>query len=203
MPETTTPSATPPGNSITGVILAGGLGTRMGGVDKGLQHLKQQALVVHVATRLAPQVGHLMINANRNADVYAAFGYPLISDRITGFAGPLAGLQAALSAAETPLVVTAPCDSPYLPLDLVFRLHQALEAAHANLAIAKAGGRLHPVFCLCRTSLRPALETYLRGGGRKVAQWCSEMQALEVDFSDQLEAFGNFNTLDDLDKSIR
>jgi molybdopterin-guanine dinucleotide biosynthesis protein A len=186
---------------ITGVILAGGLGRRMGGVDKGLQLLDGKALVRHVAERLAPQVDHLLINANRSEAEYAALGYPLIADRITGFAGPLAGLHAALAAATTPLVVTAPCDSPRLPFDLVIRLRTALLASNANLAIATAGGRLHPVFCLCRTSLLPALESYLQGGGRKVALWCTEMGAIEVDFSDQSAAFGNFNTLDDLARS--
>jgi molybdopterin-guanine dinucleotide biosynthesis protein A len=186
---------------ITGVILAGGRGTRMRGVDKGLQLHAGKALVRHVADRLAPQVGHLLINANRSEAEYAAFGYPILGDRIAGFAGPLAGLHAALAAAGTPLVVTAPCDSPRLPLDLVCRLHSALRAAHANLAIAAAGGRLHPVFCLCERSLLPQLEAYLQDGGRKVAAWCAEMGAVEVDFSDQCEAFDNFNTLDDLARS--
>lgn len=201
MPSAITPRVAHPEQTITGVILAGGLGTRMGGVDKGLQLFKQQALALHVANRLAPQVGRLLINANRSTAEYAAFGYPLIGDRISGFVGPLAGLHAALSAAGTPLVATAPCDSPRLPLDLVARLHAALNAADANLAIATAGGRPHPVFCLCRTSLLPALGAYLHGGGRKVALWCSEMHAIEVDFSDQLEAFANFNTFDDLNKT--
>lgn len=186
---------------ITGVILAGGQGTRMGGVDKGLQLHGGKALVWHVAERLAPQVDLLMINANRNEAAYTAFGYPVFADRITGFAGPLAGLHAALSVASTPLVLTAPCDSPGLPLDLVSRLHGAQQASHANLAIAKASGHLHPVFCLCRRSLLAQLEAYLRGGGRKVAAWCADMGAIEVDFSDQSESFGNFNTLDDLTRS--
>lgn len=170
----------------------------MGGADKGLQLFRQQALVSHVASRLAPQVDRLLINANRSAVEYAAFGYPLIRDRIEGFAGPLAGLHAALSAAETPLVATAPCDSPMLPLDLVSRLHGAMESAKASLAIVTAGDRLHPVFCLCTTALLPPLETYLLSGGRKVAHWCRDMGAIEVDFSDQIDAFGNLNTLDDL-----
>lgn len=201
MPSATAPLSVQPVPEITGVILAGGLGTRMGGVDKGLQLFHQQALVLHVINRLAPQVDRLLINANRSAAEYAAFGYPLISDRISGFVGPLGGLQAALSAADTPLVATVPCDSPNLPLDLVDRMHLALNSANANIAIATAGGRLHPVFCLCRTSLLPSLDAYLDGGGRKVALWCAEMKAVEVDFSDQPEAFGNFNTLADLDKS--
>lgn len=189
-----------PPTTVTGVILAGGLGTRMGGVDKGLQLFRGQPLVRHVIDRLSPQVNELQINANRSQTQYAAFGRPVIGDHIDGFAGPLAGLHAALCAAATPLVVTVPCDSPNLPLDLVARLLAAMQSAKANLAIARADGRLHPVFCLCSTTLRPPLEVYLRGGGRKVALWCSDMGAVEVDFSDQPAAFGNFNTLDDLEK---
>jgi molybdopterin-guanine dinucleotide biosynthesis protein A len=196
-----TPASRQPATLITGVILAGGLGTRMGGVDKGLQLHDGKALVKHVIDRLAPQVDHLMINANRNEAAYANFGYPVFADQITGFAGPLAGLHAALTATDTPLVLTAPCDSPGQPLDLVSRLHSALLAAKADLAIARAGGRLHPVFCLCRRSLLPQLEAYLLDGGRKVATWCADMGAIEVDFSDQSEAFGNFNTLDDLTRN--
>lgn len=196
-----TPASAVPEDMITGVILAGGLGTRMGGVDKGLQLYDGKALVWHVATRLAPQVDQLLINANRSEAEYATFGYPIVADQITGFAGPLAGLHVALGAAQTPLVLTAPCDSPKLPLDLADRLLSALQNASANLAIAKAGGRLHPVFCLCRRSLLTQLEAYLEGGGRKVATWCADMGAVEVDFSEQSEAFGNFNTLDDLAKN--
>jgi len=184
--------------SITGVVLAGGLGRRMGGVDKGLQLLDGQPLVRHVTERLAPQVDRLLINANRSQEAYAALGYPLIADVVGGFAGPLAGLHAALLAADTPLVATAPCDSPYLPLDLIERLHAGLQSTGADLAIASAGGRIHPVFCLCRTTLRDKLEGYLQSGGRKVALWCAETGGIEVDFSDQPEAFGNFNTLADL-----
>ena len=189
--------------TITGVILAGGLGRRMGGVDKGLQLLAGRPLVSHVAERLAPQVDQLLINANRSQAEYAALGFPLIADEIPDFAGPLAGLHAALKASSTPLVATAPCDSPYLPADLVRRLHAALLASGAPLAIARADGRLHPVFCLCRTALCTSLESYLLDGGRRVAQWCAEMGAVEVDFDDQAAAFGNFNTLQDLAENSR
>lgn len=184
--------------AITGVILAGGLGRRMGGVDKGLQLLGGKALVRHVAERLAPQVGDLIINANRSQADYGALGYRLLADEITGFAGPLAGLHAALAASTTPLVLTVPCDSPYLPLDLAARLHTALLAAGANLAIARAAGRVHPVFCLCRAALAPELEAFLRNGGRRVMDWCAEAACIEVDFDDQPAAFSNFNTLADL-----
>jgi len=187
--------------TITGVILAGGLGRRMGGVDKGLQLLAGRPLVAHVAERLRPQVGPLMINANRSQAAYAAFGYPLLGDDIPDFAGPLAGLHAALGAASTPLVATAPCDSPYLPDDLVSRLHAGLLATGSRLAIARAEGRLHPVFCLCRRELRDELEQYLLGGGRRVAEWCQQTGTCLVDFDDQPAAFRNFNTLNDLGPS--
>jgi len=190
--------------AITGVILAGGLGRRMGGVDKGLQLLDGKPLVRHVAERLAPQVGALAINANRSTADYAALGYSVLPDEVPDFAGPLAGLHAALGATATSLVLSVPCDSPYLPLDLAHRLHAGLWAGGADLAIARAGGRLHPVFCLCRTTLKDALAAYLAAGGRRVAQWCGDMGAAIVDFDDQPSAFDNFNTLQDLiDKPSR
>jgi len=185
-------------SAITGIILAGGLGRRMGGVDKGLQLLDGRPLVRHVAERLAPQVDHLLINANRSQAEYAALGYPVLADEIPDFAGPLAGLHAALSAAATPWVATAPCDSPYLPFDLVSRLQASLLASAAGLAVARVEGRLHPVFCLCRTSLNDPLAAYLNQGGRRVAEWCTDMGAVLVDFDDQPQAFRNFNTLQDL-----
>lgn len=187
-----------PGSDITGVILAGGLARRMGGVDKGRQLLDGKPLVEHVAARLAPQVSMLLINANRSQNDYAKLGYRLIGDAIPDFPGPLAGLHAALSIATTPFVVTAPCDSPYLPLDLVARLHAALGQTGGQLAIATAGGRQHPVFCLCHRDLLAPLAHFLNNGGRKVMQWCAEAGAIEVDFSEQPDAFRNFNTLDDL-----
>jgi len=184
--------------AITGVILAGGLGRRMGGVDKGLQLLAGRPLVRHVVDRLAPQVDTVLINANRSQAEYGALGYPVLADEIPDFAGPLAGLHAALCAARTPLVLTVPCDSPYLPPDLAARLYASLVASGADLAIVRADGRLHPVFCLARMHLQAPLAAYLEQGGRRVAGWCSEMGACEVNFDDQPLAFRNFNTLDDL-----
>ena len=185
------------GHGVTGVVLAGGLGRRMGGVDKGLVNFRGQHLARLVADRLAPQVDELLINANRNADAYAAFGYPVIGDTFPDFAGPLAGLHAALAAARQPLVATAPCDSPFLPPDLVARLHQALVAADADLAVAVADGRLHPVFCLCRREVLPSLTAYLAAGGRKVMEWQAGVRRMEVPFADA-HAFSNLNTPDDL-----
>ena len=181
---------------VTGVVLAGGLATRMGGVDKGLQPLGGKTLVAHVLERLAPQVGRVLINANRNLPDYAAFGYPVVSDQVAGFAGPLAGLHAALLAAETPWVVTAPCDVPYLPTDLVARLMAAAEQAKAPVAIASAGGRVHPVFCLCRRDLVSDLADYLAVGERKVMLWVERHGCVPVPFDAMPEAFLNINSPD-------
>jgi len=183
---------------ITGVVLAGGLGRRMGGVDKGLQELDGQPLVAHVIARLAPQLGPLLINANRNAECYAAFGHPVVADAIDGFAGPLAGLHAALAAATTPYVATAPCDSPFLPDDLVSRLFSALTANAAQIAVARTGEQVHPVFCLCRRELLPSLAAYLQAGERRFGGWTATLATVEVAFDDQPAAFENINTRQEL-----
>jgi molybdopterin-guanine dinucleotide biosynthesis protein A len=184
--------------NVTGVVLAGGLGRRMGGVDKGLQVLRGRPLVAWVIERLVPQVGGLLINANQNGERYAAFGYPVVPDAIPDFAGPLAGLHAALSAVQTPFVVTAPCDSPFLPVDLVFRLFSALTAADAEIAVARTGDQPHPVFCLCRREVLPHLTAYLLAGERKFERWYSTLRKVEVAFDDQAAAFENINTLAEL-----
>jgi len=183
---------------ITGVILAGGLGRRMGGIDKGLQKLRGQPMVHWVVERLAPQVEELLINANQNGARYAAFGHRVVPDQIPGFAGPLAGLHAALSAASHPLVATAPCDSPFLPDDLVFRLFSALTAAHADLAVARTFDQAHPVFCLCKRGVLPHLSEFLESGGRKIDRWYSTLNIVEVAFDDEADAFENINTREEL-----
>lgn len=183
---------------ITGVVLAGGLGRRMGGTDKGLQELRGQPMVHWVIERLAPQVDELLINANQNGERYAAFGHRVVPDQIPDFAGPLAGLHAALSAATHPLVATAPCDSPFLPADLISRLFSALTAANADLAVAKTFDQAHPVFCLCRRSVLPHLTEFLESGGRKIDRWYSTLNIVEVAFDDEAEAFENINTRDEL-----
>ena len=183
---------------ITGVVLAGGLGRRMGGTDKGLQELRGQPMVHWVIERLAPQVDELLINANQNGERYAAFGHRVVPDQIPGFAGPLAGLHAALATATHPLVATAPCDSPFLPADLISRLFSALTAADADLAVAKTFDQAHPVFCLCRRSVLPHLTEFLESGGRKVDRWYSTLNIVEVAFDDEAEAFENINTREEL-----
>ena len=191
-------AATPPPTLITGVILAGGLGRRMGGVDKGLRALHGRAMVATVIDRFAPQVSELLINANQNAATYAAFGYRVVADVIGGYAGPLAGLHAALTAATHPLVATAPCDSPFLPLDVVSRLYTAMQAEGAQLAVAKTGDQAHPVFCLCERSLLPHLSEFLTAGGRKIDSWYASLKIVEVGFDDVAEAFSNINSLQEL-----
>ena len=183
---------------ITGVILAGGQGRRMGGVDKGLRVLRGKPMIEWVLERFAPQVDAVLINANQNLDVYARFGHPVITDEIGGFAGPLAGLQCALSAARHPLVATVPCDSPFLPDDLVTRLDTALQARQAQIAVARTGDQPHPVFCLCRRDVLPHLTRFLADGGRKIDAWYATLRVTEVEFDDEADAFSNINTLEEL-----
>ena len=185
-------------SAVTGLVLAGGLGRRMGGVDKGLLDLDGRPMVAHVIDRLVPQVDALLINANQNVERYCAFGHPVVADRIGGFAGPLAGLHAGLSVAQTPLLVSVPCDSPFLPLDLVARLRAALEADGAQITVAKTGARAQPVFSLMRRDLLDDLTAYLAGGGRKIDAWYARLAVIEVSFDDQAAAFANINTREEL-----
>lgn len=181
---------------VTGIILAGGQGRRMGGVDKGLQPLAGRPMVAHVIERLAPQVDGIVINANQNLEAYGALGYPVAPDVTGGYAGPLAGLQAGLRAATGELVATAPCDSPFLPADLVSRLAAAL--GDNDLAVAKTGTQAHPVFALVRRGIADHLAAYLAGGGRKIDAWYASLKVVEVAFDDEAEAFSNINTREEL-----
>ncbi len=183
---------------ITGVILAGGQGRRMGGIDKGLRELRGKPMIEWVLERFAPQVDAVLINANQNLDVYARFGHSVITDEIGGYAGPLAGLQSALSKARDPLVATVPCDSPFLPADLVARLNSALQARQTQLAVARTGDQPHPVFCLCRRDVLPHLTQFLASGGRKIDAWYATLRVVEVAFDDAAEAFSNINTPEEL-----
>ena len=187
----------PATHDITGLILAGGRGQRMGGADKGLQSCAGRPLVVHVVERIVPQVGKLLIGANRNPESYAALGFPVVADRIKGFAGPLAGIHAGLTTSTTPLLATAPCDAPFLPLDLVARLREALLLADAEIALAATGTGLHPTFALMRREVLPSLSSYLADGRHRVQDWCRSRAFCVVDFADE-RAFANINTLDEL-----
>ena len=185
---------------ITGLLLAGGQGRRMGGADKGLLDFRGRPLAAWTLERLEPQVGTLLISANRNMERYGAFGCAVLTDELPDYAGPLAGLHAALGVAKTPWVATCPCDSPFLPLDLVARLTQALEASPAPLAFVRTGDGPQPVFMLCHRDLRDSLGDFLAGGGRRIRSWQAEQGALPVDFADA-SAFANFNTLAELQNS--
>jgi molybdenum cofactor guanylyltransferase len=188
-------------DQITGLILAGGRGSRMGGVDKGLQNHHGMPLALHALLRLGMQVGHTMINANRNLGAYEAFGVPVWPDPVGDYAGPLAGFLAGLERCETPLMLTVPCDTPNFPDDLVARLAAALDAQNADLAYAVTfeDGReqRQPVFCLLKRELSESLVTFLHGGGHKIDAWFAQHRAVPVRFDDA-SAFFNANTMAEL-----
>ena len=188
---------------VTGIVLAGGQGRRMGGVDKGLVALGGRPMIARVLERFAPQVDEVLINANQNAERYRAFGHPVIADEVGGFAGPLAGLHAGMTRAAHPLVATVPCDSPFLPGDLVARLAAALAARGVQLAVARTFDQPHPVFCLVRRDVLPHLDAFLRGGGRKIDAWYATLAVAEVAFDDEAHAFRNINTAGELTDAER
>lgn len=192
--------------AITGIVLAGGLGRRMSddgsGVDKGLQPFRGRPMIEHALERFTPQVGTVIVNANRNLERYRAFGWPVVPDAVEGFAGPLAGLHAAMSQARSSWVATVPCDSPFLPLDLVARLAEAVERSvthgeGAQIAVARTGAQAHPVFALVECALLPDLQRFLSEGRRKIDAWYAPLRVVEVDFDDA-SAFRNLNTMQEL-----
>jgi molybdenum cofactor guanylyltransferase len=187
---------------ITGLILAGGRGSRMGGVDKGLQNHRGLPLAMHALMRLQPQVGAIVINANRNLGAYEAMGAPVYPDSTQDFAGPLAGVLVGLEQCQTPWLVTVPCDSPDFPLDLVEQLARTAAAQHADIAYAvttEADGReqTHPVFCLLKNELMESLVAFMQGGERKIDAWFAQHKAVGVHFADA-RAFFNANTAQEL-----
>jgi molybdopterin-guanine dinucleotide biosynthesis protein A len=186
-------------SSVTGLILAGGKGSRMGGVDKGLQAFRGKRLVDHVYERLAPQVGGVIINANQNQEAYRTFGVRVVSDAISGYAGPLAGMHAGLSVSKRPFLASVPCDSPFLPEDLVARLYARIDETGAELAVAKTGDQPHPVFSLMRRGVLDHLGDFLKNGGRKIDAWYASLFVVEVAFDDKPDAFSNINTLEELE----
>jgi molybdopterin-guanine dinucleotide biosynthesis protein A len=187
-----------PYRDVTAVVLAGGRARRMGEHDKGLIALNQAPLIEYALTALQDQVDTILINANRNIERYAGMGYPVIQDHHSGFSGPLAGMASALSVMRTRFLVTVPCDSPLLPLDLVDRLLTGQARAGTELAVAHDGTRIQPVFALLERSLLPCLERFLNAGGRRIDQWYAQHRFASVDFSDQPDAFTNVNTPEDL-----
>lgn len=197
-------------SEITGLILAGGRGSRMGGVDKGLQNFNGMPMALHTLMRLQMQVGQVMINANRNLAAYESFGAEVWPDVMADYAGPLAGFLTGLERCETPYLVTAPCDSPRFPLDLVARLAEAMDREQAEIAMAAAPEkdeqgevkvRTQPVFCLLRIELLESLVQFTQGGGRKIDAWTALHKTVVVPFDqpgDDPLAFANANTLAEL-----
>jgi molybdopterin-guanine dinucleotide biosynthesis protein A len=207
----TTPAAIATGE-ITGLVLAGGRGTRMGGVDKGLQSFNGTPLAMHAVMRLGLQVGEILINANRNLSAYESFGVPVWPDGLADYAGPLAGFLTGLERCETPYLLTVPCDTPLFPLDLASRLAEALVANDAEIAMVsapepseEAGGtpvlRAQPVFCLLNATLLESLVRFTQAGGRKIDAWTAQHRTVLVPFDrpgDAPDAFFNANTLAEL-----
>lgn len=195
---------------ITGLVLAGGRGSRMGGVDKGLQGFRGMPLALHALMRLQLQTGATMVNANRNLAAYESFGAPVWPDGLADYAGPLAGFMTGLERCETPWMLTVPCDTPLFPLDLAARLAAAAEQAGASIAMAaapEADGSGHvavrpqPVFCLLRVELLESLTAFTQAGGRKIDAWTGQHACAIVPFNapgDDPQAFFNANTLAEL-----
>ena len=196
-------------NQITGIVLAGGKGSRMGGTDKGLQNFNGTPLALHALLRLQMQdgglVGDQMINANRNLAAYEAFGVPVWPDSISDFPGPLGGFLTGLERCETPYLLTVPCDVPRFPLDLARRLAAAFDDPATEIAMVAAPEdgqlRTQPVFCLMRIDLMESLTAFTQGGGRKIDAWTAQHRTVEVPFNlpgDDGDAFRNANTLAEL-----
>jgi len=197
-------------SEITALVLAGGRGSRMGGVDKGLQNFNGTPLALHTLLRLQLQegglIGELMLNANRNLAAYEAFGHPVWPDALADYAGPLAGFLTGLAHCETPYLLTTPCDSPLFPLNLAQRLAAAFEDPATEIAMAAAreeDGQLRPqpVFCLLRVTLLESLNAFTQQGGRKIDRWTAQHRTVIVPFDkpgDDPQAFFNANTLAEL-----
>ena len=183
---------------ISAIILSGGRATRMNGVDKGLVLLQNKPLITHVVERLKPQVGEILINANREIAQYQTFGLKVLQDETDEFLGPLAGILLGLKHAKNEFVLSAPCDSPLLPADLAQRLLDDMLESRMDIAVASSDSNAHPVFCLMKKNVLPSLIAFLEAGERKVSAWQKSLNYIEVDFSDNSQAFANLNTFDDL-----
>ncbi len=191
--------------NITAVILAGGKGRRLEGQDKGLVLYKGKTLIQHVIERIQSQVGNIVINANRNQKIYADYGYPVISDEMTDFQGPLAGLATAMKKVKTDYIVTLPCDGPSLPFDLISKMLIELNTIENNgidcIAVAHDGKRMQPVHALIPIALIKSLESFLANGDRKIDLWYAKHKFILVDFSDQPDVFFNINKKEQLDET--
>ena len=183
----------PPHDPITAILLAGGAGRRMGGEDKGLLKLKDKPLTEWVLARIQPQVDEIVISANRNLERYRAFGFPVLPDKTEGYAGPLAGIARGLLDAQHDLILSVPCDTPFLPDDLVARLYAALHSGDYDLAVPVIAGAGQHAICLMRRRVGANLALYLSQGGRKVQEWQAGLKCAHADFSDAAPFFVNLN----------
>jgi len=189
--------STSPDHDITAVILAGGKARRMGGEDKGLIELHGRPLIDYIMAGLRPQAGYVIVNANRNLDRYREFGYPVVADMMGDFFGPLVGIASGMQAADTPLILAVPCDSPFVPAQLCDTLRHEMEKVDAEISVAHDGIRMQPVFALLRCELLPSLLAYLREGGRKIDTWYAQHRMALADFSAAPDVFLNMNTPSD------
>lgn len=200
LPATPPDASAYPRERVTAGILAGGRATRMGGIDKGLVELRGRPMIEYVLDAVRGQTAHVLINANRNFEIYARYGARVVPDSQTGFLGPLAGIASMMAVADTEWLLTSPCDSPQVPADLGPRLWQAVAREGADIGVAHSGERLEPVFALLRCSLRASLEAYLASGERKIDRWYKQQRMATADFSDCPQMFVNVNSLAERDQ---
>lgn len=182
-------------SGVSGVILAGGLARRMNNQDKGLVPFNKQAMITYAIQAIVPVVDELFINANRHIDQYQQFNYPVITDKRDDFAGPLAGVYAALNACHNSVLLVTPCDSPFMPTTALQTLIDERERNAADIAVAFDGERIHPVFMAISSALKDSLQDYLAQGERKIDRWFEQHNWIKVDFSANPEFFSNINTL--------
>ena len=183
--------------NVTGIILAGGKASRMGGQDKGLLDINGHTMISYVIEALEPQVASILINANRNQSEYKKLGYPVFSDELDDYQGPLAGIAAGISRATTKYICTCPCDGPLIAKDLVKKLYSSIVDHNAEISVAHDGDRIQPVYALIRCDLQNSLNDYLKSGERKIDRWFEQHILCEVDFSDRKDCFINVNTPQD------
>ena len=184
---------------ITVVILAGGQGRRMGGQDKGLIEYQQRPMISYIIDAITLQTDQIIINANRNQDTYASYGYPIIADTYSGFQGPLAGFYAAMQQVTSPYILTVPCDGKVIIDDYVERMMDALNEAQGDIAVATDGTRLQPVYALIPVKLQQSLQMFLDAGDRKIDIWYQQHKMIEVEFIADQDLFANINSPQDLE----
>ena len=190
-----------PVQTVSALILSGGLSRRMQGVDKGLISLAEKPMIEYLLDSLSQHIDHIFISTNSSDPAYNDFGYPLIADVLPGSLGPLAGIHAGLLACKTPYLLITPCDSPFLNTQLSERLEEAIRKKQATIAVAHDGKRVQNTFALINTQLVDNLSSYLNRGGRRLITWLKEEHAIQVDCSDYQSSFTNINTQTDLKKA--